>query len=87
RKSATTVQAIVAGVLESFDLANLVVMRKRQELEAIVAADPFPEASLTRPSEMCVCFLAARPGEDGLARLGQYQGPERLAFVGDDLCV
>lgn len=87
RKSAATVQAIIEGVLGSFGLGNLVVIRRSDELQAIVAADPFPEASRIRPSEMCVCFLAARPGREGLARLDQYQGPERFAFVGEDLCV
>lgn len=86
-RSAATVQAVVERVLQGFALANQVVIRRAEELEAIVAADPFPEAGRIRPSEMCVCFLAARPGREGLARLDQYQGPERFAFVGADLCV
>ncbi|MBN8938317.1 MAG: DUF1697 domain-containing protein [Rhizobiales bacterium] len=87
RKSAATVQATVQRVLASFGLTNLVVIRRADALEAVIAADPFPEAAQVRPSEMCVCFLAARPGSEGLARLGDYHGPERLAFVGEDLCV
>jgi uncharacterized protein (DUF1697 family) len=87
RKSATTVQAIVERVLRGFDLTNRVVLRLPDELAAIVAADPFPEAALARPSELTVCFLAAAPSGDALAKLGRHEGPERLRFIGRDLCI
>ncbi|QCI64841.1 DUF1697 domain-containing protein [Phreatobacter stygius] len=87
RKSPATVQAIVERVLRRFDLANLVVLRRPDDLAAIVAANPFPEAAEARPSELCVCFLAATPRPESVTALAQHQGPERLAFCGDDLCV
>jgi uncharacterized protein (DUF1697 family) len=88
RKSAATVQAIVESTLRGFDLTNRVVIRKPGDLAALVDANPFPEAAAIRPSELAVCFLAAAPSQDGLAKLAQHKGPERLKLVGDrDLCI
>jgi len=87
RKSAAAVQAIIEGVLRGFDLANRVVMRKPDDLAAIVAANPFPKAATLRPSKLVVCFLAATPDAERLAKLLQYRGPERFKLVGRELCV
>ncbi|SDR55408.1 Uncharacterized conserved protein, DUF1697 family [Rhizobiales bacterium GAS191] len=87
RKSAATVHRIVAGVLRGFDLANHVVLRKPEDLAALLAADPFPEAAAVRPSGLAVCFLDRAPSSDGLAKLERYQGPERFKLIGHDLCI
>jgi uncharacterized protein (DUF1697 family) len=87
RKSTATVQAIVEGILRRFDLANPVVLRKPDDLAIVVAADPFPEAARLRPSQLCVCFMASPPSDDGLAKLARHAGPERFRLVGRDLCI
>ena len=80
-------QATIEGALRRFDLNNRVVLRQRADLAAIVAADPFPKAAVLRSNKLVVCFLAAAPSPGGLAKLGQYRGPERFKLVGRELCV
>jgi uncharacterized protein (DUF1697 family) len=87
RRSAAAVQAIVAGVVRSFGLTNDVVLRRPDELAAVIAADPFPDAAAVRPSALAVCFLAAPPDANALARLVRHPGPERVAHIGRDLCI
>jgi uncharacterized protein (DUF1697 family) len=87
RKSAAAAQTIVEGVLRGFGLNSRVVMRKPDDLAAIVAANPFPKAAALQPSKLVVCFLAATPDAESLAKLLQYRGPERFKLVGRELCV
>jgi uncharacterized protein (DUF1697 family) len=87
RKSLSAVQKDLETVLRGFDLGNEVFLRRPDELAAIVAADPFPEAVAARPSDVVICFLERKPGRAGLERLGEYRGPERLERVGRDLCI
>jgi uncharacterized protein (DUF1697 family) len=87
RKSAASVSRIVASVLRSFDLTNHVVLRRAGDLSGLIAADPFPEAAMIRPSELAVCFLDKAPSREGLAKLASYQGPERFRLIGLDLCI
>ncbi|KRC78864.1 DUF1697 domain-containing protein [Sphingomonas sp. Root241] len=83
--TAEDAEAMVGEALRSFGLGNEVVIRTSDELAAIVAANPFPEAVLDRAHEMAVCFVkSAGRGFDGLDR---HSGRERLARVGIDLVV
>jgi uncharacterized protein (DUF1697 family) len=64
---------------------NLAVVREVPELAALVAADPFPEASRTRPAQMGVYFFAEPvPHWDWLATLN---APEPTAVVDGHLVV
>lgn len=63
-------------------------VRSHAELAAVVAANPFPDAALARPSHVLVAFHHTPfPAAllDDLA--ASYAGPERLACVGRELFV
>lgn len=79
------VREVLQGVVGSFGLDNEVFLRTPKELAGIVAADPFPDAAQLRPSQLAVCFLSEPPAKRDW--LDRYEGPERLMFVGQDLCV
>ncbi len=87
RKSTAAVQAIVESVVRGFDLNSRVVLRRPDELAALVAANPFPGAAKLRPSKLVVCFLAATPSSEGMTKLVRHPGPERFKLVGRELCV
>lgn len=69
----------LAGVIAAHGLGNEVFLRRPNELEAAVAANPFPEAAGTRPNHLLVLFLERKPAAAALADLGGYAGPERFA--------
>lgn len=86
-KSPATVQAVIETVLKAFGLDNLVVLRRPEDLAAVIDANPFPEAAVDRPGALVVCFLAATPSEEAMVRLGNYDGPEPFKQIGQDLCI
>lgn len=62
-----------------------VVVRTREELEAVVRANPFPEGTAT-PKLLQVTFLSAAPDPDRLEGVTDADfGPERCALVGREL--
>ena len=87
RKSRARTQAIVAGVLRGFGLANDVIVVGAADVERTLAADPFPDAAATRPGRLIAFFLAGAPNPEGLATLWRHTGPERVALAGDAVCV
>lgn len=76
-----TVQAAVNG----FGLDNEVFVRTPAEMAAVVAANPFPQIALERPSEMGVCAFHSAP--DWSPVLRDWDGPELLATEGAHLVV
>jgi uncharacterized protein (DUF1697 family) len=87
RKSGASVQRLLETILRGFGLEREVFLRRPEELAALVAADPFPQAAAERPANLAVCFLAAEPSPEGVARLVQHRGPERIALLGRELCI
>lgn len=64
---------------------NVAIVRTPAQLRRLVKADPFPEASAERPSQMGIYFFArARPD---FGWLKDYDGPERIHVEGDHLIV
>jgi uncharacterized protein (DUF1697 family) len=64
---------------------NKAVVRTAGQLKRLLRADPFPEASATRPSEVAVYFFAGtRPRFDWV---GDYGGPEHIHMEGHHLIV
>jgi len=60
-------------------------LRTRAELQAIVAANPFEKVA-TRPSFLCVTFLAGAPRDSEVAPLhAQDWKPERFQLVGREI--
>lgn len=78
-------ETMVGEALRSFGLTNEVVIRTSDELAAIIAANPFPDAVRDRASELAVCFVKD-PGR-GFDGLDRPSGRERLVRVGSDLVV
>ena len=65
-------------VLDSFGVTTAVILRKPQELAAVVDAHPFDD-----PSETHVAFVAARPAKSAAARLDALD--QDAALVGSEL--
>lgn len=64
---------------------NKAVVRTPQQLQAIIATDPFPQASKERPSQVAVYFFAdSRPD---LSWVRAHQGPEAIRILGEHLVV
>jgi uncharacterized protein (DUF1697 family) len=64
---------------------NKAVVRRAGQLKGLLRADPFPEASTTRPSEVAVYFFAGtRPRFEWIA---DYGGPEHIHVEGQHLIV
>lgn len=79
--------AVVAGVLAGFGLANPVFVRTPADLEAVLAACPFPDAAAERPERLLVSFMDG-PAENGrIEALAAHPGPERVAAVGRELVI
>ena len=53
--------ALEAAILKELGVATDVMVRDRAELEAILAANPFPEQAKTRPAGLAVMFLSGEP--------------------------
>jgi uncharacterized protein (DUF1697 family) len=81
------VQAILIRVLRGFDLSNEVILRQPADFAALVETNPFPDAVQSRPSRLAVFFVAAAPSAEGVDRLFDHRGPERVIRVGADLRV
>src|SRR5690606_7612096 len=74
------VRALVQRVVAGFGLDNEVFVTTPRRMEAVLAANPFPEAAARRPSEVGVCTLHRAP--DWTPLTGSHRGPEVLAPVG-----
>lgn len=69
-------------------LKSEIFVRTPQEMEAIVAANPFPDATRERPSFVVVTFHHTPVDQVKLARLAQdHDGPERLHAIGRELYI
>jgi uncharacterized protein (DUF1697 family) len=74
--------------LAGWGLKTDVVVRTLKDLEAVIAANPFPEAAKDHPNHLLVSFHRD-PVPDGL--IGKipdiYDGPERLKAIGRELYI
>lgn len=76
------------GVLAAWGLKTEVVVRNLKELEAVIAANPFPDAARAHPNHLLVSFHRD-PVPDGLIeKIPEiYDGPERLKAIGRELYI
>jgi len=65
---------------------TLWVLRTHDELAAVVAADPFPDAAAARPNLLLVVFHAAEVPPACMAAF-DHDGPERLHAIGRELFI
>lgn len=80
----SVLRASLETIISGFGIFRNVALRRPEEFQDLLSANPFPEAAASRPDQLVVCFL-----DDGarLDWIGSHEGPERLARVGRDLCV
>jgi uncharacterized protein (DUF1697 family) len=76
------------AALAGWGLKTDVMVRNLKELQAVIAANPFPDAAKDHPNHLLVAFHRD-PVPDGL--IGKipdiYDGPERLKAIGRELYV
>ncbi|HMA52461.1 MAG TPA: DUF1697 domain-containing protein [Magnetospirillaceae bacterium] len=89
--TADQAQSIVAKILrEQFGLTkNHTIIRTPEQLAAALAANPFADAALERPSSLMLTFLEATPPDPAASAeiLAKWTGPERTHLAGDHLYV
>lgn len=74
-----------AAITERFGLAVAVVVRSAAELEAVLAANPYPDGD---PSQVCVAFVDGTMSAEQLEWLEGLRAPdERIAVVSPELVV
>jgi len=74
--------------LAGWGLKTEVLLRNRADLDAVIAANPFPDAATEHPNHLLVSFHRD-PVPDGLiGKLPEiYDGPERLKAIGRELYI
>lgn len=78
---------VLAAILGSFGLDNAVFLRRAEELDATIAALPFPGAARERPGKLLVSFMDGAPDPAALKGLVPDGCPERVALAGRALYV
>jgi uncharacterized protein (DUF1697 family) len=88
-RSEAAVKALIADLLrEPFGLTrNHVLIRRPDEIAAVIAANPFPDAAVARPNLLMVTFLDGPPAAGAAERLAAFGGRERLHLHGEHLYV
>lgn len=79
---------IETAAAEQIGLTTDFLLRDAADLDAIIAANPFPDAAREHPNHLLVVFHRD-PFPDGpLAKLAEiYGGPERLHAIGRELYI
>jgi uncharacterized protein (DUF1697 family) len=76
---------IARAIKAEFGVSADVVVRTVQQLERILAANPYPEGD---PSQVTVAFLATSPGAEAKDRVAAVAAPyERFTFSGKQVYV
>ena len=75
-----------AALEKATGLKSDVYVRNRADLEALVAANPFPKEAEERPSFLVVSFHRESPDQAAIDKLlAGYDGPERMVILGREL--
>ncbi|MBO9713985.1 DUF1697 domain-containing protein [Sphingomonas sp.] len=86
--SAAEIVEELEEALAAHRLRTKVLLRTREELEAAVKANPFPDAAEAHPNHLLILFHREPFPEALLDKLAAvYDGPERLKAVGCDLYI
>lgn len=76
------------ALFEATGLRSEIFVRSPQEMTAVAAADPFPEATSERPSFVVVTFHRKPVDAAAVARLAEsHDGPERMHAIGRELYI
>ncbi len=87
--AASTLEAQIHDALEqATGLKSEIFVRTPEEIAAVVAANPFPDAARERPSFLVVSFHRKRVDADRVdACMAAYDGPERARAIGRELYI
>lgn len=85
--AAAEVRGLVQGVVDGFGVGERceVFVRTPRQMQAVVRANPFPEAAAERPAAVGVCSFHTTPRWP--AWIEEHGGPQRLAAVGAHLVI
>jgi uncharacterized protein (DUF1697 family) len=79
---------IEKAAAEQIGLTTDFLLRDAAELDAIIAANPFPDAAKDHPHHVLVVFHRDAFPDGPIARLAEiYDGPERLHAAGRELFI
>ncbi|PIE76175.1 hypothetical protein CSA17_03590 [bacterium DOLJORAL78_65_58] len=73
------IHELLSGAIQSFGLANNVVLRRPDELAEVARRNPFPDAASDRPAKLLVLFLPAKAAPTAAAVIADRAGPERVS--------
>jgi uncharacterized protein (DUF1697 family) len=79
------VEAIVAKAIATFKLDNDVFIRSADELQAVIAGNPFPALVKSRPNHLLVQFFDKAPDEKNMAKVRDHGGPEVFVLNGREI--
>lgn len=83
-----TIEQRIEEALAARGVKTAALVRDRDEIAAIVAANPFPDAAEAHPNHLLVHFHREPVPSEPIVRVAEsYVGPERLAAVGRELFV
>ena len=73
-----------AAILEEIGVSTEVCVRTAGQWDALIRANPFPEAALEDPAHLLLVAFKTPPRPDGPAAIAAtYTGPERIALALD----
>ncbi|MFC6653545.1 DUF1697 domain-containing protein [Paenibacillus rhizoplanae] len=90
-ESEETSASLLAGTIsqriqETFGFEVPVMIRSLEELEAVIAGNPFPQSEQEAYKRLYVSFLAAEPAAEALEKLRPYEdGADKVRVIGREL--
>lgn len=88
KDAAALEQMLHDALFKATGLKSEIFVRSPEEMKAVAAADPFPDATSERPSFVVVTFHRAPVDQEKLARLVEsHDGPERMHTLGRELYI
>ena len=88
KKAAALEAALKAALKQHRGIETDFLVRSAKELDAVVAANPFPDEATSAPGRLLVMFLKDRPGaKDVQALRDAHKGPESIRQEGRELYI
>lgn len=79
-------EMISGKIQESFGFEVPVIIRSLEELEAVIAGNPFPQSEPEAFKRLYVSFLAAEPAADALEKIRPYEeGADQVRVIGKEM--
>jgi uncharacterized protein (DUF1697 family) len=79
------IAAVVTKTIASFKLDNDVFIRSADQLQACIAANPFPALVKSRPNHLLVQFFETAPDHKNMMAVQDHSGPEVFVLKGREV--